>query len=416
MKILLVHNSYQQPGGEDIVFEQERQLLESAGHAVVAFHRANQEIAGYSAWQHLGLVKQTVWAGDVKNEITALLRQERPDVVHVHNTLPMISPSIYWACREAGTPVVQTLHNYRLLCSASTLFRSGKICEECVEHSLWRGIRYGCYRNSRAATATVAVMLAAHRALGTWTQVVDCYLALTEFARQKFIAAGLPQEKVMIKPNCLYCDPGTEDGTRKYALFVGRLAAVKGLPTMLLAWARLHHQIPLLIVGDSPLRPQLETQAKQFGLTSICFMGQLPREQTLAMMKAAQFLVFPSEWYEGFPMALVEAFACGTPVLCSRLGGLPDIVADGRTGLHFTSGDADDLARKVEWAWANPQALREMGRNARAEYEAKYTAERNYQMLMEIYQRVLDSKGAMVPKPASGGVSAGVTAAAPNRT
>jgi glycosyltransferase involved in cell wall biosynthesis len=399
LKILLVHNSYQQPGGEDVVFNQERRLLESTGYDVVTFLRSNHEIAQYSTLQRLRLAKQAIWTHDVREEIRARLRRDQPDIVHVHNTFPMISPSIYYACQDARIPVIQTLHNYRLMCPDGTFFRSGKICEECVEHSLWRGIRYGCYRRSRAATATVALMLAVHRTRGTWAQMVDCYVALTRFAQNKFIAAGLPQGKIIVKPNFVQPDPGEGNETREYAAFVGRLVPHKGLRTLLAGWMLLKDPVPLRIVGGGPLQQEVQEHAADDKRSEVLCLGNLPRDQTIAIIKKARFLVFPSEWYETFGLTIAEAFACGTPVICSRLGAMQEIVDDGQTGLHFTAGHAEDLARKVGWAWSNPERMRVMGYNARAEYEAKYTGERNHQMLIDIYQRVLGSKKVIAPRP-----------------
>jgi glycosyltransferase involved in cell wall biosynthesis len=389
MKILVVYNSYQRPNGEDVVFSQERQILEGGGHEVVTFCRSNFEISSYSALKQVVLLKRAVWATDTKQEIASVLQQEKPDIVHVHNTFMMISPSIYSACREAGVPAVQTLHNYRLLCPASTFLKHGKICEECVEHSLWRSVAYGCYRDSRAATATAALTVGVHRQIGTWNKLVDGYIALTEFGRQKFIVGGLPAEKIAVKPNFVHPDPGTRQGPGEGALFVGRLSEEKGVGTLLSAWRRLRGSIPLDIVGDGPLRPALEAETQRDMLKSVQFRGWMPRDQSLATMKLARFLIFPSEWYEGFGMTIIEAFACGVPVICSRLGAAEELVADGRTGLHFTPGDAEDLAQKVEWAWAHPEEMEEMGRAARAEFELKYSADRNYQMLLDIYRRVI---------------------------
>ncbi len=393
MKVILVHNAYQQPGGEDVVFDQERQLLERAGHQVVVYRRSNREIEAYSGVRWLALVPKVVWATETRHEVLRLLRKEKPDLVHVHNTFMMVSPSIYSACEEAHVPVVQTLHNYRLVCPAGTFFRDGHVCEECVEDSLWRGVHYGCYRGSRPATAVVALTLAVHRRRRTWTQGVDCFVALTKFARRKFVEGGLPAEKISVKPNFVHPDPGARVGDGEYALFVGRLSPEKGLKTLLAAWQRLHNRIPLLIVGDGPLRAELEVEAAQRGLSSICFQGRLPSEQTLGTIKGARFVAFPSECYETFGKSIAEAFACGTPVICSRLGAMQEIVEDGRTGLHFTPGDPEDLAQKVEWAWSNPERIREMGKEARREYESKYTAEKNYPILMEIYQRAIAAHG-----------------------
>ena len=389
MKILLVHNSYQHPGGEDVVVNQEHHLLERAGHRVVTYRRTNHEILERSALGRPALLKQIVWATDTRREVAKLLLQEKPDLVHAHNTFMMVSPSLFSACKEACVPVVQTLHNYRFLCPAATFFREGKVCEECVQHGVWRGVRFGCYRESRPATAAVALMLAVHRGLGTWTKMVDCYIALTEFARQKFVTGGLPPDRVRVKPNFVQPDPGPRDGIGHYALFAGRLSSEKGLRSLFAAWKRLHSCIPLLIVGDGPLRAELESEAERLGLSRIHFQGRLTREQTLAAMQKARFLLYPSECYESFPMSIAEAFACGTPVICSQLGAMQEIVEDRRTGLHFEPGDAEDLAQKVEWAWAHPCQMADLGKEARREFENKYTAEKNYLALMDIYRRAL---------------------------
>jgi glycosyltransferase involved in cell wall biosynthesis len=373
-------------------------MLEHAGHQVTTYCRSNWEVDSYRGIRLVGLAKKTVWASDTRREFLRLLRQEKPDVVHVHNTFVMISPSIYSACSEAKVPVVQTLHNYRLLCPAATFFRDGKVCEECVQGSLWRGVRHACYRQSYSASAVVALMLASHRLRDTWKREISCFVALSEFARNKFIEGGLPQEKIFVKPNFVSPDPRARTSNGDYALFVGRLSPKKRVNTVLDAWKRLTLSIPILIIGGGAEdREQLEAQAAGDGLANVHFKGQLPREQTLAAINNARFLVFASEWYENFPVTLVESFACSTPVICSRMGVMPEIVSDRTTGLHFTPGDPDDLARKVEWAWGHPAEMRAMGRDARKEYESKYTAEKNYPLLIDIYNRALQSRQKPIP-------------------
>jgi glycosyltransferase involved in cell wall biosynthesis len=386
MKIVLVHNTYQQPGGEDVVFEHEKALLERAGHYVTTYCRSNHEISELSAIERAMVVPRTIWSNDSHREFAKLLRRENPDVVHIHNTFMMISPSIYSACRDQGVPVVQTLHNFRLLCPAATFFRDGKVCEECVDDGLWKSVSHGCYRDSRSATAAVALMLAVHRKLDTWNELVDRFIALSNFSRDKFVASGFPAEKIVVKPNFVDPDPGEGTGEGEYALFVGRLSREKGLPTLVQAWTRLKTRMPLEIIGDGPEREMLEEQAKVGGNCRITFRGRCSHEATLAAVKRAKFLVQPSECYENFPMSIVEAFACGAPVVCSRLGGMAELVEDHRTGLLFTPGDADDLGEKVEWAVTHPAEIGELGREARREFEQKYTAERNYSHLMEIYE------------------------------
>jgi glycosyltransferase involved in cell wall biosynthesis len=389
MKILLVHNTYQQPGGEDVVFEQECRLLRQHGHEVVTYCRSNHEIEQLSMFERAALVTRMISADDSKDDIRKILDAFQPDIVHAHNTFMMISPSVYEACGEAHVPVLQTLQNYRLLCPAALLFRDGHVCEECTAHGLLRSIWHGCYRGSRPTTAAVAVMLKTHRKRRTWTDAVTGYVVATEFARQKFIDGGLPAEKIYVKPNFVDPDPGERSAPGDYALFDVRLSAEKGLSTLLDAWRRLGTSIPLVIAGDGPLRADLEAGAAKSNLRQLTFRGRLDANQTRAAMKQARFLVLPSLWYEGFPMVMAESLACGTPVVGSRLGAMQEIITDGRTGLHFTTGDPVDLTEKVEWAWNHPTELAAMGREARRDYEALYTPEVNYSLLMSIYEQVI---------------------------
>ena len=400
MKILLIHNEYQQPGGEETVVEQEHKLLEGAGHQVIRYRRSNWETDEYTGTRKALLLKRIVWASDSRREVLSLLQLEKPHVAHVHNTFMVISPSIYSACREAGVPVVQTLHNFRLFCPAAFYYREGKVCEECTDHSLLRGITYGCYRESRGNTAVVAAMLKFHRLCRTWELGVNRFVALTQFARERFVAGGLPAEKVEVKPNFMHADPGAREGVGEYALFVGRLSPEKGVSTILEAWSRLHTPIPLRIVGDGPLISELRDEAHRRKLASVEFAGRLPREQTVQAMKNARFLIFPSLWYENFPMTIVESFACATPVICSGLGAMAEIVSDRRLGLNFSTGDAADLAAKVEWAWTHPAEIAAMGAAARKEYQTRYTPEQNYTTLMDIYGRALGNK-ALAGEPAT---------------
>jgi len=391
MKIALVHNTYQQPGGEDVVFEQEKRMLENAGQTVVTYCTSNDEINHFSPVERTLLPIRMVWARDSKLAFEKFIAREKPDVVHIHNTFMMISPAIYYACRKYRTPVVQTLHNFRLLCPASGFCRNGRVCEECLEHSLLRSVRHRCYRGSRVATAAVAVMLASHRLLNTWNTSIDRYIALNDFCRQKFISAGLPAEKITVKPNFVDPDPGAGGVSSEYAIFVGRTSTEKGISPLLEAWTRFKLCCPLQIIGDGPNRPAMEMEVRKRGISWITFRGQLRRDQAISAIKRARFLIVPSLSYEVFPMSIVEAFACGTPVLCSRLRGMSDLVEDQRTGLHFTPGDANDIAEKVHWALDHPSELIRMGWEARREFEMRYTAKANYPHLMGIYEQAIAS-------------------------
>ncbi len=401
MKILLVHNTYQDQGGEDVVLRQERELLTAAGHKVSEYLRHNNEIKQYSLAQRLTLIGRTLWAFDSQRELREVLLQSKPDVVHIHNTFPLISPSVYNACEEAKVPVVQTLHNYRLFCPGANFFRDGKVCEECTDGHFWRGVRHGCYRDSRLQTAPVALMLSVHHARKTWTRMVDRYIALTSFARGRFVKAGMPAEKIVVKPNFVP-DPGKRSGGEgSYAVCVGRVSQEKGVPTLLKAWRGLGQAIPLQVIGVGPAREPLEAEAAAQGLSHIKFLGQQTREQVIAAMKGARFVVFPSELYENLPLTILEAFACGVPVLASRLGAMQEIVEEGRTGMFFGPGNAQELAAVVTRAWQQPERMKLLGMQAREEYERKYTAATNSRLLLEIYREVIAAKAGAEPLSAA---------------
>jgi len=232
-------------------------------------------------------------------------------------------------------------------------------------------------------------MLAWHRRSGTWDELIDRYIALTEFARNKFIASGLPADKIVVKPNFVAPDPGAKQCPGAYAVFVGRISKEKGLHALLDAWDRLPKNCALQIIGDGPQRQELEQEAQRRGLSSIQFRGRLSHAETLAAIKGSYLLVMPSQWYEGFPMTIAESFACGTPVICSKLGAMQEIVNDTRTGLHFAPANAEDLAQKLAWAFAHPSEMAAMGRAARGEYEARYTPQRAYRQLLDIYEQTV---------------------------
>ncbi|PYV69618.1 MAG: glycosyl transferase family 1 [Acidobacteria bacterium] len=389
MKIVIAHNAYQQSGGEDAVVSAEKTLLLREGNEVNEYLRHNNEIKAGNICSNIALGVRTVWSSSSRSQLYRLLQSGRPDVVHFHNTFPLISPAAYYACRELGVPVVQTLHNYRLFCPAGAFFRDGQVCEDCLDKNRWQAVRHACYRQSRSASATVAAMLSFHHGYGTWTNLVNCYIALSEFSRAKFIEAGLPPKKIAVKPNFVVSDPGVGPEQREYAVFLGRLSEEKGIRNLIQAWAKVSRSFTLRVIGDGPLLNEVRSEISHSGFTHIRLDGRLLHQESTTALQGARILILPSKCYENFPVCIAEAFACGTPVIASRLGAMQEIVQDGRTGLHFTPGDADDLAEKVEWAWAHSEEMREMGRNARAEFEAKYTAELNYTMLFGIYQQAI---------------------------
>lgn len=389
MRILFAHNRYQNIGGEDLAAQVEMELLAKGGHSVDLFAADNAEIAGFPAKAKAAL--GTVYSRAAKKGFLARIKSFRPDVVHVFNFFPLLSPSIHYACWEAGVPVVQKISNFRLICPGGLLLRDGLACQECVGKAIaWPGVKHACYRESRATSAVVVAMLAVHRALKTWDKVVDAYIARTHFSRGKLIEGGLPANRIAIVPS-FAPDPGSAgDGSGRFVLFAGRLSQEKGISTLLSAWDRLQNApLKLKIAGDGPLREQVTRRAAE---GRVEYLGPVSRRDVQALLLRAAVLVYPSDCYENFPLSIVEAFACGVPVVASGIGAMAEIIEHGRTGLHFRAGDAEDLAAKIEWASGHPVEIDRMRREARCEYLQKYTPERNYQLLTDLYRRAMATR------------------------
>lgn len=390
MRILTAHNYYQYPGGEDVVFAQEKALLERHGHETFCYERSNDEVQSGNLVQRVLGAAAAVWSGTTYSEFSQLLQRICPDIVHVHNTFLAISPSIFWACKDARIPVVHTVHNYRLLCPNTAFYRDGHPCEQCAGGNMWHGIAHACYRSSRLATSVAASTVAYNWQRGTWTDAIDRYIAPTHFLREKLISGGLPGERITVKSHFVDPDPGTAEDREPYAIFVGRLSPEKGTATMLKAWEQLR-DIPLRIVGDGPERGELERHGKEKKL-NLEFTGNLPRMRVLDQVRRARLLIFPSITYESFGMGIIEAYACGVPVVASDHGAMQELVEHGHTGMRFRPMDAGDLAQTVRRLWSDRELLEYTGRNARQRFEGKYTAEANYRALIEIYEEILNTR------------------------
>lgn len=387
MRILILHNRYQQPGGEDIGVHDEYTLLKKYGHDVELVEENNDHIHGLIPKLQTALTAPYSWSA--RRKVSLLLSKFRADVVHVHNFFPALTPSVYFACNAMNIPVVQTLHNYRLLCPKATLFREGKVCESCLGRVVaWPGLLHGCYRDSHIGTAAVASISFLHRMLGTFEHRVALMIVLSEFSREKFISAGFSPQKLVVKPCFVDSDPGVGSGDGGYVLFVGRLTEEKGIRVLLNAWQSLGARIPLYIAGHGPLENEVRKTVER--TVGVEYLGFQDRHSLNALMQSAQALMFPSTWFEGLPRTIVEAFACGTPVIASRLGTMSSIIEHGRTGLHFEPGNVDDLIRTVTWMCSHGREWSDFRRFARVEYEAHYTAERNYTSLINIYEMALD--------------------------
>jgi glycosyltransferase involved in cell wall biosynthesis len=390
LRLLHLHNHYLQPGGEDQVFEAETRLLENHGHTVFRYTRHNAELAGWSA---LKMAVNTVWNREAYKAIDNLLLEIKPDLCHIHNTFPLISPAVYYACKKHHVPVVQRLPNYRLICPNAFLLRDGKICMECVGKKFpLPGVRYACYRESILQTSAVSMMLATHRMLRTWQEKIDVYIALNHYGKQLFVKGGLPADRIMVSPNVIDPDPNPELSRRlgAYALYIGRLSKEKGLVTLLNAW-RLLPDIPLQVIGDGPLMNELVKKTETENINNIEFQGRKAHEETLSILKNARLLVFPSEWLETFGLGIIEAFACGVPVIASRQKTIEEIIQHGKNGILFEPGNPSALAQAVEECWDNPEVLSAMSANARCSFETKYSKQQKYDSLMEIYERAIQT-------------------------
>jgi glycosyltransferase involved in cell wall biosynthesis len=388
-RVLLVHNAYKQAGGEDAVVAAELKLLRRKGHEVIELRRDNHAIDHMNS---ADVALQTLWSNTTRSEALQLLRTHRPDVVHVHNTFPLVSPALYWACAAERVPVVQTLHNFRLACPQAMFLREGKICEQCLGKTPWPALTHGCYRDSRAKTAVVFGMITLHRTINTYADKVTRYIALNEFCKSKFVQAGLPRERIVVKPNFVETSGAEAETERSGFLFVGRLSSEKGIGVLRESWLGCRG-LQLRVVGSGSEAASLEVQH------GIEMLGQRAPAEVAAEMRRATALLVPSIWYENFPMVVVEAFAAGLPVIASRLGALAEIVEDGKTGLLFDPGDAQALARVMRWAHEHPAEMAAMGRHARARFESRYTAEINYSQLSGIYRSAINEETRFVLPP-----------------
>ena len=388
MKILLCHNYYQLPGGEDQSFATEAALLESHGHQVIRFTRHNKAIEQMS---QLEVAWRSFWNNEVFQSLRHIIRTESPDIMHCTNTFPLLSPAVYFAARTQGVPIVQSLRNYRYCCLNSYFLRENRICEKCLDKVFpWPGIIHGCYRNSRKASLIAASIVMNNRILNKLKKAVDCYFTPSDFSRNKLIECGIAPEQIRTKPNFIFPDPSVGTGKGGFALFVGRLSSEKGIETLLQAWQQLSSRLPLKIIGNGPMAFQVENMAQTH--EKIEWLGQQPHAEVLSLIGQATLVVMPSIWYETFGRTIVESYVKGTPVVASRLGVMTDLVVEGRTGLFFKPGDSNDLVAKVNQLLDDPKLLKTMRLAARKEYEKFYTASRNYTMLMDIYDKAISNQ------------------------
>jgi glycosyltransferase involved in cell wall biosynthesis len=387
VRILVAHNRYQYSGGEDGVVRDEVALLERHGHAVRLIEQDNDAIRGLRG--KITAAASVFYSSSSRARMKQAIDDFHPDLVHVHNWFPMLSPSVFMEASAAGVPTVQTLHNFRMLCANALLYRNGAVCTDCLGKSLpLDGVAHGCYRGSRTGSAVVTAAYGLHRFLNTW-DCVDLFIAVSDFQRDILVRGGLPAEKIVVKPNFIGSDTLHADGNPEdFALFVGRLSPEKGIRTLLSGWNS--GRIPLLlkIIGDGPMADEVRSSA---GRNGIEYLGAQVPEAVYRQMAKARFLVFPSDCFETFGRTIIEAFSQGTPVLAANLGGVPELVQEGVTGYRFAAGNAEALVAGTE-RFPGGGDYQRMRQRCRDEFLGKFTAQINYNLLMEIYARAIAAR------------------------
>lgn len=384
MKVLVVHNRYRYRGGEDIAVDEEIAALRAAGLLAAACIVSNDALDSTPAKIRAAVGAANSQAGT--ELVKAAIAKHAPDVVHVHNFFPNISPAVHAVARRAGVATVQTFHNFRAICANALLMRDGAPCETCIDRSPYWGAWRACYRGSIIGSIASAHMIAAHRNAGTWRESVDRIIVLSRFARERFVRAGFPAEKLVVKPNSVD-DPGPPaEASRSGFVFAGRLSREKGV--LVLAEAARLTQATIEIFGEGPLEAEVRASAP----ANLSVHAPLPRAEVRRRVAAAEAIVVPSLCYEGAPMVISEAMAAGTPIIVSRIGALPELVPEGQAGLQARAGDPADLAAQIDRIAADPAGARSMGRRARALYESDRTPEANLKALQAIYAGALDSR------------------------
>lgn len=385
MNILLVHNYYQLPGGEDTVVAAEAELLRSHGHHVVLYTRHNSELEGFSRLQKLTLPLTFLYNPRTYREIRRIIKKEHIDIVHVHNTLMLISPAVYYAARSRKIPVVQTLHNFRLLCPGATFFRDGAVCEDCLTEGLGCAVKHRCYRGSKAQTLACVISTKFHRMTGIYKKLN--YICLTEFNRRKLLTLkGIQPDRVAVKPNFVIQTEGLvpQEDRADRIIFAGRLEELKGLRVLLESWRLLGPDAPRLVIcGTGPLEEKCLAFVKENKMRNVTLAGKLPNENLRRLLSTSKALILPTQCYEGFPMCIAEAFSVGTPVLVSDLGNGGNLITQGRTGMKFNQKSPQSIASTVSTFLADQDT--DWQKYTREAYLKTMTPEGNYERLMEIY-------------------------------
>lgn len=389
-KVLIVHNYYQIPGGEDTVVENESNMLRENGHDVVFYTRHNNEIKNRNVLDKIKLFFESIFSIKTYREVKKIIKKENIDIVHVHNTLPLISPAVYYAAFKSKVPVVQTIHNFRLLCPGATLTRNGKICEDCMHDGLCSALKHKCYRNSFFQTLSMVVSLKVHRILKTY-QKIDGYIALTQFNKNKLLNLVKDKDKVYVKPNFVKCTDSKKyqkRETENYFVFIGRLDKLKGIDLIVESWIDIK-DVELIVIGDGPLKKELETYVKKNNIANIKLLGFMKREEAFEIIKRSKAIIMASQWYEGFPMTIVESFSLGVPVIAGNIGNLGAIITHNKNGVLFEHDSKKDLKNKINMLINNKDLNETLNEGAFKTFVENYDDKINYRYLYDIYYELI---------------------------
>ncbi len=388
MKILVLHNRYKFEGGEEVVVSSEIDLLRRHNHEVILFELNNADIEKLNLLKKIFLPIELIWSVSSYKKVREILKKEKPDIVHVHNTFFLLSPSVYYACKDENVPIVQTLHNYRFICPLATLYREGKICCDCLYKGLIMSVIYKCGSKSVAWRVAMFLSLSVHSKMNTFKKLINSYIALSEFSKQQFIQVGFDGARIKVKSNFVSPDPGFSKDRGNFALYVGRFSPEKGIDVLLEAWKNIDYLL-LKIIGTGNDFEDCKELAIKSGL-KVEFMGQVSNNEVVKQLKKCFVVIVPSKCNENFPIILVEAFACGVPVIASNRGTLSEIIDDGKTGFLFNPDNPKELSDRISFIYKNSDLVKQMGVSARKEFENKYTAENNYQLLIDIYKTTIN--------------------------
>ncbi|MGH8773951.1 MAG: glycosyltransferase family 4 protein [Jiangellaceae bacterium] len=390
MRILVVHNRYRPtaPSGENAVVDQESSALSARGHDVVLVQRHSEDIAAWSPLRRATLPARVLWSEGSRREVKAALDWSAPDVVHIHNTFPLVTPSVLYACRDASVPVVVTVHNYKLGCASGELFRDGRVCHDCLGGSALPALAHGCYRGSRASTAPVVLGSWMHNT--AWRTMVAAYAFISGAQRDLLAPVGLPADRSFVKHNFVPPPPQQADvATEPIVAFVGRLDAAKGAPFLMRAWdafrsRRSRSPLRLVVAGGGELSDAVARWAT--GHPSVTVAGHVSRPEVSGILARSRAAVVPSQWEETFGMVAVEAMAAGTAPVASAHGAFPELVTHGSDGALFPPTDLDALVDILADVDDDPQRWDGYGRQARQTYRSRFTPEASVDRLLDIYR------------------------------